>query len=626
MAGREILIKSVALAVPTFPMHCFKFPSTLCTEIDYVIANFWWGQKDSEFKIHWKSWAFLGQPKDCGGLGFRNLNDFNIALLAKQVWRLFSNPDSFCAKIIKGIYYPNCSILSAGKGSRASWAWSSLLEGKALIVKGSRWQIGNGCQVDIWSDRWILNANPGYLRPLLPISSSRPKMVEELIDWDTNSWCLDEISDLLSEEERLQIELLLFGDESMPDRLIWPATKNGSYSVRSGYHFFHSQNLKPSSTHAHSSHRVDSSVWNTIWKLNVTPKVKNFMWRIMVNALPSYLNLFNRKIIQNPLCPVCELFPKSIEHIFLQCHGVVCSWFASDLNYKVDLQAIDTFDKWFEVIICIAGKNKQLQADYLTMVCYLCWEIWKARCSFVYQGTSINPSSIASTASKAATEFILHSRNKNQVSQQCEPLQSSQNPFLHHLPELTKFMFITITQTFPHNASARHNCEHWKPPSQGHIKINFDATWAMDTHLVGIGVVARNYHGDLIDGAHTTCQAGSALEAEARAGIEACSLAEKLTPFPIIIESDSKCLIDAINSPSNCNIWSIYPAVAKIKNSPSFRQRFVWSWISRKANSAADHLASLTVRRMCPDVWIDRPPSSLVGILSRDGLPCPPSS
>ncbi|KAL6194550.1 hypothetical protein ACLB2K_035632 [Fragaria x ananassa] len=182
MAGWEILIKSVALAVPTFPMHRFKFPSTLCTEIDSVIANFWWGQKDSEFKIHWKSWAFLGQPKDCGGLGFRNLNDFNIALLAKQVWRLFSNPDSFCAKIIKGIYYPNCSILNAGKGSRASWAWTSLLEGKALIVEGSRWQIGNGCQVDIWSDRWILNANPGYLRPLLPISSSRPKMVEELID------------------------------------------------------------------------------------------------------------------------------------------------------------------------------------------------------------------------------------------------------------------------------------------------------------------------------------------------------------------------------------------------------------------------------------------------------------
>ncbi|KAL6194549.1 hypothetical protein ACLB2K_035631 [Fragaria x ananassa] len=148
----------------------------------------------------------------------------------------------------------------------------------------------------------------------------------------------------------------------------------------------------------------------------------------------------------------------------------------------------------------------------------------------------------------------------------------------------------------------------------------------MDTHLVGIGVVARNYHGDLIDGVHTTCRVGSALEAEARACIEACSLAEKLTPFPIIIESDSKCLIDAINSPSNCNIWSIYPAVAKIKNSPSFRQRFVWSWISRKANSTADHLASLTVRRMCPDFWIDRLPSSLVGILSRDGLPCPSSS
>jgi hypothetical protein len=43
MAGRETFIKSVAQVVPTFPMHCFKFPLTLCKELDAMMANFWWG-------------------------------------------------------------------------------------------------------------------------------------------------------------------------------------------------------------------------------------------------------------------------------------------------------------------------------------------------------------------------------------------------------------------------------------------------------------------------------------------------------------------------------------------------------------------------------------------------------
>ena len=50
-AGREILIKAVAQATPTYTMNCFKIPDSLCSELNSLIRNFWWGQRDKERKL-----------------------------------------------------------------------------------------------------------------------------------------------------------------------------------------------------------------------------------------------------------------------------------------------------------------------------------------------------------------------------------------------------------------------------------------------------------------------------------------------------------------------------------------------------------------------------------------------
>ncbi|KAI5317842.1 hypothetical protein L3X38_037549 [Prunus dulcis] len=100
-AGRETLSKSVALAIPTYPMSIFLFPKGFCGELDGILANFWWGHSGNKNKIHWINWWALGLPKHEGGMGFRNLHEFNLALLAKKCWRLLTEPDSFWAKMIK---------------------------------------------------------------------------------------------------------------------------------------------------------------------------------------------------------------------------------------------------------------------------------------------------------------------------------------------------------------------------------------------------------------------------------------------------------------------------------------------------------------------------------------------
>jgi hypothetical protein len=99
-AGKEILIKAVAQAIPSYAMSCFDLTKTLCDEIGAMICRYWWSQQDNENKMHWLSWDTMCQTKDKGGLGFRALHLFNLAMLARQAWRLVVAPESLCAQVL----------------------------------------------------------------------------------------------------------------------------------------------------------------------------------------------------------------------------------------------------------------------------------------------------------------------------------------------------------------------------------------------------------------------------------------------------------------------------------------------------------------------------------------------
>jgi hypothetical protein len=121
-AGKEILIKAVVQAIPTYCMSAFLLPNTLCKELNGFMQRFWWGHKENTSKIHWMSWERMGTAKERGGLGFRDLTTFNKALLAKQVWRILKNPESLVARIMKAKYFPHTSIMETAIGNRPSQA------------------------------------------------------------------------------------------------------------------------------------------------------------------------------------------------------------------------------------------------------------------------------------------------------------------------------------------------------------------------------------------------------------------------------------------------------------------------------------------------------------------------
>lgn len=81
----------------------------------------------------------MGKSKQRGGLGFRDLECFNLAILAKQAWRLLHYPDSLAAQIMKEKYYPRQDFLNANLGARTSYAWRSIYNYQTLLKEGLVW-------------------------------------------------------------------------------------------------------------------------------------------------------------------------------------------------------------------------------------------------------------------------------------------------------------------------------------------------------------------------------------------------------------------------------------------------------------------------------------------------------
>ena len=110
-------------------------PTKQCDEFNTLCAKFWWGQVGEERKIHWKSRSVLTQAKKMGGMGFRDLRPFNLAMLAKQGWRFLLNQESLVYRCFKARYFPRCSFLDAVDSSNSSYVWKSILAGQPILKK-----------------------------------------------------------------------------------------------------------------------------------------------------------------------------------------------------------------------------------------------------------------------------------------------------------------------------------------------------------------------------------------------------------------------------------------------------------------------------------------------------------
>ncbi|XP_021751079.1 uncharacterized protein LOC110716751 [Chenopodium quinoa] len=293
-AGREVLIKSIAHAIPTYAMHCFSIPNSILNGIEKMCRQFFWGQKGEERKLCWVAWEKLYVSKKEGGLGFRNMKIFNEALLAKQAWCILSNEDSFVARVLKGKYFPHTTLMEAKIQANASYTWRSIMGAREVLAKGVRKAVGNGSTVHNWKDPWI---------PNLP-----------------NFRTLEAWFSSVEVNEICNIPIPMFDRK---DSWVWHYTKDGNYSVRSAYNLLTVEQKNDTASNSTTVSKVD---WSMVWDAELPPKVKFFSWRAMKNAVAARYSLAKRAMPIDTTCPMCGNDVESALHMLIKCEEAKRIW------------------------------------------------------------------------------------------------------------------------------------------------------------------------------------------------------------------------------------------------------------------------------------------------------------
>ncbi|XP_019178278.1 PREDICTED: uncharacterized protein LOC109173495 [Ipomoea nil] len=268
-AGKEVLLKSVVQSMPTFSMSVFLLPESVCESIQRAMNRYWWG-KGPNRGIHWKAWNKLCIPKKFGGLEFKDLRNFNLAMLGKQAWRFLTNPGSLAARIYKARYYPKTSFVDATVGNNPCFCWRSIMAAHDFVIAHVRRRIGNGQETLIWGHPWLQD-NPSPLVQTVMPEPLRDAVVAGLIDQQTKTWDPHILTDLFEPEDVDRI-LKIPVSPDYKDTWYWHNDPNGCYTVKDAYRRLMGE-------FNHTLGEFDR--WITLWKLKVPPKWKIFIWRAM---------------------------------------------------------------------------------------------------------------------------------------------------------------------------------------------------------------------------------------------------------------------------------------------------------------------------------------------------------
>ncbi|GKV33856.1 hypothetical protein SLEP1_g42305 [Rubroshorea leprosula] len=162
-----------------------------------------------------------------------------------------------------------------------------------------------------------------------------------------------------------------------PDKWLWTHNNDGKYSTKSTYSMLIKDHdgLNGASTF--------KRVWNPI----LPNKIAAFNWQVLLNRIPTKLNLLKRgcaKGWEDSKCVMCEVEGEDSDHLFLTCRMVKWLWKACaawwGINVRLENNCWDTFKKLGE-----GNKDSRIKEGWDCIWNALVWSMWLARNQKIFQ-------------------------------------------------------------------------------------------------------------------------------------------------------------------------------------------------------------------------------------------------
>ncbi|KAJ4800731.1 Ribonuclease H-like superfamily protein [Rhynchospora pubera] len=245
---------------------------------------------------------------------------------------------------------------------------------REFFKENVKWQLSNGEGVEVLSQPWY----EGWQVAQQAARRDRKIKVTEVFDFGADQWKREELTRLLGEDITAHIVQTVqkpYRMQGLSDKLNWNYNKSGRYTVKDGYN-----------CSIMRMGRQESEVtWKCIWTWKrIAPKVRVFMWRLLMDGLPLANNLHRRIHTISPMCTRCNQENEFATHCFFFCHGSRMVWFGGELGLRTDELPLDIKEA---VQYITQGMNE----DQICTFCYTLWEIWLARNDWHFQRKNFDP-------------------------------------------------------------------------------------------------------------------------------------------------------------------------------------------------------------------------------------------
>ena len=122
-----------------------------------------WGGEEGRRKITWVGWEDICLPKEKGGLGVKNIRLFNVALLRKWKWRVYSDHNCLWQQVLCSKYSQGNLFLAKRKSRKDSLWWRDFVGACGEEIydqwfdKNVYRRVGDGRLIQFWKQPWVGN-------------------------------------------------------------------------------------------------------------------------------------------------------------------------------------------------------------------------------------------------------------------------------------------------------------------------------------------------------------------------------------------------------------------------------------------------------------------------------------